>query len=789
MKKISFFLLLLITLASCRKEPLPEPSQTPEETVAPTASLQGNIDQEGYVDARQIVLGKRMVNAYSVENMQRAFDYYNGIVPDSRFQDKVVRASHKYIKILPENESDLKALDAIDDNPTSSTLVLHDYPLDYEILQEGEYYINPSSEADVYHPVYTVVPVNEEVPGNLNYEIIEQLYEPTDEEEDVETVSLVLSGWKDDIIADFGKELTERDLPGLFNNQERLFGRRYRPYGWVEVENTELGDMDRLRRAKISIGRSIWWRYTNTDNDGYFRSPKKYRGRVRIRAKWRSSSATIRTSWNEMLGFWVSDHLMTITRGGNGRTKRILNGSDHLWYKGTIHNGIVQYNDYCNLHGIDKIVVGANVWVWKNGENASAPMLKQFPQLGALSALAGVGEGDFWNGLTTTVAGLLIQPIQLVFGHLMPDKIYAGLRGRTEVTGGIANSARIHQLVFHESSHFSHAKKAGASNWANVFAAEFNNYLDYNDPYHEGVNPNVADGEHIALAEGWAAYQEFRIMLWTYLRYWDGEWWTGADGINYLENFDMYTVPMTEERDDNDSWFLSGLINDIVDEATDEDNDTNLRDGTNGNPLNPIVDNVTGISDADVFQSLTSSVRSMCDLKSRLEANVGGSADLDDLFESYGCDDDRTCFIFSITGLPTFPQPLYDIIRILFPQFYQLRDDFMQRTVTGRRYIEDFYTLGTLVKTRKVDLSLSAAKEIMTYVVEHKNKVDLLNRAEQNASKVLYTLQEAEELTDFVTYLKTQGQGDPTWDNIMKDILEDIEKFKGLTIAEIEAAL
>lgn len=67
---------------------------------------------------------------------------------------------------------------------------------------------------------------------------------------------------------------------------------------------------------------------------------------------------------------------MTLTRGINGRTKYIdytephtgIGGIDlvggHLWFKGTIHNGIVKYNSYCLSQGIVHLVLDANVWVW-----------------------------------------------------------------------------------------------------------------------------------------------------------------------------------------------------------------------------------------------------------------------------------------------------------------------------------------------------------------------------------------------------------------------------------------
>ncbi len=351
-----------------------------------------NSDNEIFEEQVQIQIGEQRENPYSVVSMQKAFDYYNTHVKGSTFKNKEVEATHYYIKLLPTTEEHLQLLDELDDDQEENTLVLQDYPLDHEIIGEGDYYIQPKDESDIYHTIYAVIPVDYTLPAGLPFEVIEDIYQPTEEEYDVETASLVFSKWDDELIEDFGKTITIEELPDHLKEaaQNKLFGRRYRPHGWVMVENNETNTTDPLMHAKISIGRGIWWRYTHTDANGYFRSPKKYRGKVRIRAKWRSHSATIRRTWNELLGIQVSDHLMTIKRSSNGRTKNIWRGSEHLWYKGTVHNGIARYNIFANQHGITP-VVDANVWAWKNGSgNASAPMLFQYRQLPLLAAISGV---------------------------------------------------------------------------------------------------------------------------------------------------------------------------------------------------------------------------------------------------------------------------------------------------------------------------------------------------------------------------------------------------------------
>ena len=76
-----------------------------------------------------IKLGKKLENPYSVENMQRALNNLkkvniNAKTTTSRLN---IETTHLYVRFLPKNEEELSIL------KRDSTLVLYDYPLDYEI--------------------------------------------------------------------------------------------------------------------------------------------------------------------------------------------------------------------------------------------------------------------------------------------------------------------------------------------------------------------------------------------------------------------------------------------------------------------------------------------------------------------------------------------------------------------------------------------------------------------------------------------------------------------------------
>ncbi len=450
-----------------------------------------------------------------------------------------------------------------------------------------------------------------------------ELYYPTDYEFDVETVSLVFAGWDEDIIAQFDQAITVEDLPELivmwhehqqngggegesgssgsgnftvggggqyassFSWFSSIFGRRYWPYGNVQVENTDTSSYEPVMFTKISTGRSFWWNYTYTDFHGNFSAPKKYRGKVRIRAKWRTEVATVRKSWNEVLGLWVSDHLMTITRNHNGRIKWINyvepqgglgSKSGHLWVKSTAYNGYVRYWAYCVNNGIHNSLFRANTWTWAEGSSSSAPMLKKFNSLPFIAQYANIGQANIWNNIISYAGAFYIG---LLPHHLRPDLFFQGLGDKREFNGdGRANTAIIQQLVFHESAHYSHAVKAGVIYWAKHVAATISNDIAQGGPYSDGTDPSYLAGDRISIVEGWATFAEFKISSFhfgrAYIKNADGERFENL-GTNILpsgdpnfgiedsmENFNMFLRPVSG-RDDTNGWFLHGLFWDLLD--------------------------------------------------------------------------------------------------------------------------------------------------------------------------------------------------------------------------------
>lgn len=77
------------------------------------------------------ILGNPRVNPYTVQKMTEAWNNLNGTnLP-------TLPATHRYVKFMPATLEQFKKLN-------ETELVLFDYPLEYEIIQMGDYYDDPA---------------------------------------------------------------------------------------------------------------------------------------------------------------------------------------------------------------------------------------------------------------------------------------------------------------------------------------------------------------------------------------------------------------------------------------------------------------------------------------------------------------------------------------------------------------------------------------------------------------------------------------------------------------------
>lgn len=555
----------------------------------------------------KLILGEQKENPYSLQNMEkaRAIVSQQSDAPQLSALQTPLKATHYYVVFLPETPEHMAILREIVEK---RTFVVRHHPMDYEILQYGADYVDSRTKDPQFPVLYASVPVSATMP-NVPYEKLEELYLPDDDNE------------QDEVLEESSLYLVEQkknEKEGVPQTQAFLgIGKKWRPDGYVRVKNSD-GQIVPLRNAEIQIYNWFFDTYCHTNDDGYFNSPERFSREMGVYTTWDSHSCKISSHWNEILGIRRSDKIGDI---GKPTKDFELNMSDlHIWRKAVVHNAVQRFNDYVARNGIGHNSGGLHLWVNdKNEHYGSAPMLKYFGAIGL--DLKDLYLNPMATMLRTAASGMA----KLLANGSLPDvTIYIS----------IYTQERIERLVFHELAHTIHAKQAGQRYWHDFVRVTLSNIASLNeDPYGNGTQPTVWDGQKIALCEGWANFFEYNTMTHYYPN----------SIINYsLERFTMQTVPSNTRSGllgERDSWFLHGLMWDLVDGVGEAN--IILRDGSNNDATTNIIknngiDNVQ-ISIQQLYSVLQSDVSTPEHLKNKLKITYPAQAvAIENLFNAYG---------------------------------------------------------------------------------------------------------------------------------------------------------
>ncbi|NLD26225.1 MAG: hypothetical protein GX661_02570 [Acholeplasmataceae bacterium] len=225
----------------------------------------------------QLVLGKKLENPYSVSSMIRARDSLvaQGVLSKSAVTDADLVATHYYIRFKPQNDTQLDELNK------DSSLVLWDYPLDYEILEGGTVYRDPEIPANEPNYQYTAIEVGQLLPS-VEYEILEELIlEPEPESLFLEKKS----------VSNYYSILEQEALritDNLSKNGQCLEKRmgKWRPTGNIQVFDDILGR--NVPVVSVNVRTRNWFRWWDgyTDINGNFSCSKKYYGDLAYSLRW-----------------------------------------------------------------------------------------------------------------------------------------------------------------------------------------------------------------------------------------------------------------------------------------------------------------------------------------------------------------------------------------------------------------------------------------------------------------------------------------------------------------------
>ncbi len=118
-----------------------------------------------YDGIRPVILGDEIINPYALSIVNEA----NALLYN---EATTLNATHNYVKFLPQDQDDLAELD---EWGFAQNILVLDYPMHYELIQQGDYYIDSEVTDSTLMYQYASIPVDMEMP-QVPHQVLEELY-------------------------------------------------------------------------------------------------------------------------------------------------------------------------------------------------------------------------------------------------------------------------------------------------------------------------------------------------------------------------------------------------------------------------------------------------------------------------------------------------------------------------------------------------------------------------------------------------------------------------------------
>lgn len=263
--------LLLILLTSCSDDIL--------------SPKQDDVD----IADNEIVLGKKLPNPYSLSVMQRAYDELSEKMTLKSTQK--LQATHYYLRFEPCDTAEVDLLEA------DTTIFYYSYPMDYEIVQEGDVYNAPDLSEGAVKYMYCAVEVSHKLP-DVPYTLLDELYIL---EETNAFVELTDEDDQEDEKWDGNKSVDTDYWEALEMRAKMIVGAelqcnksRWRPQGDIYYQDNTINKIIPLEGVPVRCRKSIFVTHQCCTNENGHFAFGKLRGHVDYYISWRRDDFKIR---------------------------------------------------------------------------------------------------------------------------------------------------------------------------------------------------------------------------------------------------------------------------------------------------------------------------------------------------------------------------------------------------------------------------------------------------------------------------------------------------------------
>ncbi len=425
-------------------------------------SLTGdNVDE---ISHDMIVLGEKLEDPYALDNVTKALA---SLYP-TKAESIQLDATDLYVRLLPSSREDLETLEKMG-------VKMLDHPMDYSIVEEGDYYHDPEIDEEDITWQYAVVSPDFVPPASVRCELIHKCYLA-----EAENVTKAGLGWID-------WDAVERESYRLTGNEDMLLPQTkgekvaHIPQGRICIVDKE-HDPDTIGVAGVQVSCNVFVKFDRcfTDKDGYYQMKKSFKSKPRFRLVYTNSKGFT-------LGFnavFVKGSISTLGRQpSTGCSITVSENSDGSMFKRcAINNAAYDYYEACSSNGVKIKTPPANLTIWNIGllESSATVMLHQGAILDIDMISSVIGE---WT------------PIVKLF---MPDIILG--------TKNYQTYRQIYHNVQHEMAHASHYMQVGNAYWDTYAMLILEGYMTTGGvTYGTGAEDNAG---YCEVGEMWAYYME-----------------------------------------------------------------------------------------------------------------------------------------------------------------------------------------------------------------------------------------------------------------------------------------
>lgn len=122
------------------------------------------------VSDEDILLGRKLINPYAIVNMEKALKSLKG--KGVKTPSKGIKTNYLYVRLLAKTDAEYDSINS------DSTIDTYEYPLDFEIIKQGNRFKDKTLENNKFTWIYCAIPVGKKFDSKIKMEILDELYLP-----------------------------------------------------------------------------------------------------------------------------------------------------------------------------------------------------------------------------------------------------------------------------------------------------------------------------------------------------------------------------------------------------------------------------------------------------------------------------------------------------------------------------------------------------------------------------------------------------------------------------------